>query len=86
MAERERESERRHRLVSFLESVFFFLLSVDDSKRLVRFPQNDMEPVPPSSAVSAANEALQRNDADYFSSLSQSDIEKICKSADEDGR
>ena len=46
----------------------------------------DMEPVPPSSAVSAANEALQRNDADYFSSLSQPDIENICKSADEDGR
>ena len=45
-----------------------------------------MEPVPPSSAVSAANEALQRNDADYFSSLSQPDIENICKSADEDGR
>ena len=46
----------------------------------------DMDPVPPSSAVSAANEALQRNDADYFSSLSQPDIENICKSADEDGR
>ena len=40
----------------------------------------------PSSAVSAANEALQRNDAAYFSSLSHPEIEKICKSADEDGR
>ena len=48
--------------------------------------ESPMEPAAPSSAVSAANEALQRNDADYFSSLSQPEIEKICKSADEDGR
>lgn len=45
-----------------------------------------MEPAAPSSAVSAATEALQRNDADYFSSLPQPEIEKICKSVDEDGR
>jgi hypothetical protein len=43
-------------------------------------------PSPSSSAVSAASEALNRNDAAYFTSLPQSDIEKICKSADEDGR
>ena len=39
-----------------------------------------------SSSVSAASEALQRNDAAYFASLAQNEIEKICTSADEDGR
>ena len=70
----------------FFSRVIFFSLSLSVEKKLDGLSISIMEAAAPSSAVSAANEALQRNDADYFSSLPQPEIEKICKSADEDGR
>ena len=68
---------------------FFFFIKVISLLSTRTIPSSMEAPpsaAPPSSAVSAANEALQRNDAAYFSSLSQADVEKICSSADEDGR
>ena len=86
----EKEEKRREERVTTMSLLCFFLsveeeVNRDRGRKNHNSERSSLVPMA-SSAVSAANEALQANNASYFSSLSDLEVEKICTSADEDGR